>query len=135
MTRVLLVDDELELLEACCFALEYVGYEVERASGGREALLQMQRRPPDILITDLMMPGMNGDELSRTVRLHPEWGHMPIVLHTSALIDARVDVAVWNAVLRKPVPMELFLATIARVSEGKKAVRLDDQRVFAVQEM
>ena len=118
MTRVLLVDDEPELLEAWSFALEYVGYEVERAPGGREALLLMQRRLPDLLITDLMMPGINGEDLCRTTRGNPQWAHIPIVLHTSAFVDAPEDVALWNVVLRKPVQMELFLATIARLSEG-----------------
>jgi len=132
--RLLLVDDEVELLEAWRFALEDVGYEVDRASHGRAALLLMQRRLPDMLVTDLMMPGMNGDELSRTVRSHPQWVHIPILLHTSAFIDARVDVALWNAILRKPVQMELFLATIKRISDGKKTIRFDDQRVLPVQE-
>jgi CheY-like chemotaxis protein len=118
MTRVLLVDDEPELLEAWSFALEYVGYDVERASGGREALVLMQRRLPDLLITDLMMPGMNGEELSRMTRANPLWAHIPIVLHTSAFVDTPVDVALWNVVLRKPVGLELFLATIARLCKG-----------------
>jgi CheY-like chemotaxis protein len=118
MTRVLLVDDEPELLEAWSFALEYTGYEVERARGGREALLAMQRRIPDLLITDLMMPGMNGDDLCRTARANPLWAHIPIVLHTSAHVDAPVGVALWNVVLRKPVQMEVFLSTVAGLSEG-----------------
>lgn len=118
MTRILLVDDEPDLLEAWSFALELVGYEVERAGGAQEALLAMQRRPPDLVITDLMMPGMNGEELSRVLRQHPEWTHIPIVLHTSAHVDASAGTALWNAVLRKPARMDDFLATVARLSEG-----------------
>ncbi|MDR5782968.1 response regulator [Caballeronia sp. LZ065] len=118
MTRILLVDDEPDLLEAWSFALEHVGYEVERANGAQEALRALQRRLPDLVITDLMMPGMSGEELSRALRQHPEWMHIPIVLHTSAHVDAPADKAPWNAVLRKPARMDDFLATVARLAEG-----------------
>jgi CheY-like chemotaxis protein len=118
MTRILLVDDEPDLLEAWSFALEHVGYEVERANGAQEALLAMQRRLPDLVITDLMMPGMSGEELSRALRANPHWMHIPIVLHTSAHVDASAAGELWNAVLRKPARMNDFLATVARLSEG-----------------
>jgi CheY-like chemotaxis protein len=118
-TRVLLVDDEPELLEAQSFALEYVGYEVECARGGEEALAAMHRRLPDVLITDLMMPGMSGEALCRAARDNPQWAHLPIVLHTSAHIEMHPDDAPWNVALRKPAHMDVFLATIAELSKGK----------------
>jgi len=118
MTRVLLVDDEPELLEAWSFALEYVGYDVERAPGGRQALAVIQRQPPDLLITDLMMPGMNGEDLCRAVREDPNRAHIPILLHTSAYVGANEGAALWNAVLRKPARMEDFLATVAKLTRG-----------------
>jgi CheY-like chemotaxis protein len=118
MTRVLLVDDEPELLEAWSFALEYVGYDVERAREGRQALSAIQRQPPDLLITDLMMPGMNGEDLCRALRDDPRWTDIPIVLHTSAYVGSNDGTAPWNAVLRKPARMEDFLATVARLTQG-----------------
>ncbi|ACC73894.1 response regulator [Paraburkholderia phymatum] len=118
MTRVLLVDDEPELLEAWSFALEYVGYDVERARDGRQALAAIERQPPDLLITDLMMPGMNGEDLCRALRSDPRWAEIPILLHTSAYIGANDGAALWNAVLRKPARIEDFLATVAKLTQG-----------------
>lgn len=117
MTRVLLVDDEPELLDAWSFALEYAGYEVARARDGREALTLIQQEPPDLLITDLMMPGMDGETLCRAMRGDPASTHIPIVLHTSVHVVATDTPALWDAVLRKPAQMDLFLATVARLTQ------------------
>ncbi|MFL9912132.1 response regulator [Paraburkholderia fungorum] len=118
MTRILLVDDEPELLEAWSFALEHVGYDVERARDGREALELITRRAPDLLITDLMMPGMNEEDLCRTVRENPAWADIPILLHTSAHIGTVAGHRLWDSVLRKPARMEAFLATIENLIQG-----------------
>lgn len=118
MTRILLVDDEPELLEAWSFALEHVGYEVESARDGAQALQAIARRVPDLLISDLMMPGMNGDDLCRAIRANPHWAAIPILLHTSAHVSAAAGTSPWNAVLRKPAQIEIFLSTIAKLIRG-----------------
>jgi CheY-like chemotaxis protein len=115
MSRVLIVDDEPDLLEVWGFALEYAGYAVERARDGREALSCIERHVPDLIVTDLMMPGMNGDDLCRAIRGNPAWADIPIVLHTSAYVSAIAGEPLWNSVLRKPARMEEFLATVARL--------------------
>lgn len=118
MTLILLVDDEPELLEAWSFTLEYVGYGVDRARDGREALEQLGRRRPDLIITDLMMPGMNGEDLCRTIRQHAQWADIPIALHTSAHMSIPVEERLWDSVLRKPVRLEVFLAAIENLVQG-----------------
>jgi CheY-like chemotaxis protein len=115
MKRVLIVDDEPDLLEVWSFALEHVGYLVDRAHNGKTALAILAARIPDLIITDLMMPGMNGEELCRIVRDNPVWADVPILLHTSAYV-AVTSSELWNAVLRKPASMDTFLATIARLT-------------------
>ncbi|WP_061138010.1 response regulator [Caballeronia fortuita] len=120
MTRVLLVDDEPDLLEAWSFALEYAGYQVERARDGREALAAIQRTVPDLLITDLMMPGMDGEALCRAMRERPEWAAIPIVLHTSAHVSRPPGIVIWNALLRKPASMAQFLETVAKLTNGSE---------------
>jgi CheY-like chemotaxis protein len=114
MKRVLIVDDEPDLLEAWSFALEHVGYIVDRAHNGKLALIVLAERIPDLIVTDLMMPGMDGEELCRIVRENPAWAAIPIVLHTSAYVAATTG-ALWNAVLRKPASMDAFLATISKL--------------------
>jgi CheY-like chemotaxis protein len=118
MTRILLVDDEPELLEAWSFALEYVGHSVERARDGREALEQLSHRKPDLVITDLMMPGINGEDLCRAIRQNAQWADIPIVLHTSAYVGTPVNERLWDSFLRKPARLEVFLATIENLTRG-----------------
>lgn len=117
MTRVLIVDDEPDLLDAWSFALELAGYSVDRANDGKTALALMNKRVPDLVITDLMMPGMNGDELCLHLRAKAEWAAVPILLHTSAYVATSANQP-WNEVLRKPARMDAFLAVVAKLVLG-----------------
>lgn len=66
--RILVVDDELQITRVLRVALSAQGYDVRTANEPEEALRLVAEWSPDLIITDLMMPGMNGIELSRTVR-------------------------------------------------------------------
>ena len=68
MTRVLLVDDEPDICSVLAVALETDGFEVDRASDARRALAVLESDPPDVVILDVMMPGMDGFELLAQVR-------------------------------------------------------------------
>lgn len=118
MTRILLVDDEPELLEAWSFALEHFGYDVQIARDGAEALRAIAERAPDLVVSDLMMPGMNGEDLCRAVRANPHSAAIPFVLHTSAHVSMPTDEHLWDSMLRKPARMEVFLATIENLLGG-----------------
>jgi serine/threonine-protein kinase len=66
--RVLLVDDQPELLDIMGHELRDAGFSVETASDGNEALVRIRARPPEVVVADVEMPGMNGFELCRRVR-------------------------------------------------------------------
>lgn len=66
--RVLLVDDEPELLEVTAEALQAAGFSVETARDAREALARIEAREPEVVVADVEMPGMDGYELCRRVR-------------------------------------------------------------------
>lgn len=81
--RVLVVDDvdrNVRLLEAKLSA-EY--YEVVTASSGAEALTAIRDSQPDIVLLDVMMPGMDGFEVCEKIRATPEWMHLPVVMVTA----------------------------------------------------
>jgi CheY-like chemotaxis protein len=67
MSKILIVDDEPHVLRVLKMSLEKVGYSVEVAANGREALEKIQRETPDVLITDIHMPVMDGEELCRII--------------------------------------------------------------------
>lgn len=68
MTRILAVDDERQITRMLRMALQSSGYVVDTAANGIEALQKFEAQRPDLVITDLAMPGMDGLELTRTIR-------------------------------------------------------------------
>ena len=83
-SNILVVDDnpdKLGLLEA---ALQLAGYNVRTAVDGEEALAAIDSYPPDLVITDVMMPRMNGYELAERIRANPITRFIPVILQTAA---------------------------------------------------
>lgn len=111
MPSILLVDDQPELLDACCLILTAEGYDVCCSHDGVEALAQALRQPPDLIITDWVMPQMGGGELCRQLRAHPALAHIPILVHT-AMPPSSPGPVQWDDCLIKPVPVALLLATV-----------------------
>lgn len=68
MNRVLIADDEPHVLRVLKMSLEKEGYAVEVCANGREALEKIQRDPPDVLVTDIQMPLMDGEALCRNIQ-------------------------------------------------------------------
>lgn len=81
--RLLVVDDEPNLLRAVAACLKAEGYEVSTARSGQEALLQLAESIPDLIISDIRMPGMDGYKLARQLRGSPRTALVPIVFLTA----------------------------------------------------
>lgn len=76
---ILLVDDDPILLDTVADLLTVVGHVVIKARDGAEALERLAIMHPDLIITDILMPGIDGYELLRHVLHHPEWQKIPLV--------------------------------------------------------
>ena len=118
MTKLLVVDDEAELLEALTVILADEGYQVEAANSGPAALNALsasEKTPPDLIIADIVMPEMTGLELSEAVRRSPSLGEIPF-LFVSAFVSTTVEDQIANvgkaAVLHKPFEVEDLLETV-----------------------
>ena len=81
--RLLVVDDEPNLLRAVAACLKAEGYEVSTARSGQEALLRLAESIPDLIISDIRMPGMDGYKLARQLRGSPRTALVPIVFLTA----------------------------------------------------
>jgi DNA-binding response OmpR family regulator len=81
--KVLLVDDEPNILVALEYLMKQQGYQVEKACNGQEALEKAASFSPDVMVLDVMMPGMDGFEVARQVRAHPGWENIRIVFLTA----------------------------------------------------
>ena len=82
-SRVLIVEDEPDIRELVVHHLKREGYQVATAAGGEEALRQVRAAPPDLVLLDLMLPGMNGLEVCRRLRQDPPTAGLPIVMLTA----------------------------------------------------
>ncbi|MFN2462675.1 MAG: response regulator [Candidatus Dormibacteria bacterium] len=81
--RLLVVEDEPALQKVLAMRLGMEGFEVETASDGQEALEIIRRNPPDMVLTDLMMPVMDGTELTRTIKRDPALKGIPVMVLTA----------------------------------------------------
>jgi two-component system phosphate regulon response regulator PhoB len=82
-TKILIVEDETSLTEVLSYNLQREGYEVLIAQEGREGLRKAQMLLPDLVILDLMLPGMNGLEICRELRNSPTTAAVPILMLTA----------------------------------------------------
>ena len=80
MSTILVVDDEYLIADILSFALEDEGFMVVTASNGRKGLEVLDRERPALIITDFMMPVMDGLEFATAVRALPSAGQLPIIL-------------------------------------------------------
>jgi signal transduction histidine kinase/ActR/RegA family two-component response regulator len=114
--RVLVVEDHESSRQALQRLLQQFGLTADVAANGREALAQMERQRPDLVLLDLMMPVMGGMETLRALRQRPDWSDLPVVILTGDLRktrDADLRAAGATAFLSKPVALP-ELTTILR---------------------
>ena len=113
---VLIVDDEFGLADITAELLREVGYDVALAINGKLGLDSLATHPADIVLTDLMMPVMDGPEMIRRMRADPALAAIPVILMT-ALPEAisAGELVLYDAVLVKPFSVAEVLSAIQRL--------------------
>lgn len=116
--RLLVVEDNARLLAAIVLCLRKAGYEIMTARDGEDALIQIAETIPDLIVSDIMMPGLNGFSLASNVRLNPRTDLIPIIFLTARdtrddrIASFRVGV---DAYLVKPFEPEELIAAIENI--------------------
>src|SRR5690242_17776607 len=126
--RLLVVDDESPNRAMLKDMIEDCGHEAELASDGIEALAKLKLNI-DLVLLDLVMPGMDGFEVAQRIRQDPDAGHVPIIVVTS--LESRADrlraaEAGANDFIRKPVDLtelKVRTASLLRLKEAYDAIR------------
>ena len=90
MKRILVIEDDPDIVELLRYNLERESYEVASAFTGTEGLAALRRAPPDLLILDLMLPEISGFELCRQLRRDPELQALPVIMLTARGEEADV---------------------------------------------
>ena len=113
---VLIVDDEFGLADITADLLTEAGYDVALAINGKLGLASLATRRVDIVLTDLMMPVMDGPEMIRRMRADPALANIPAILMTALPEVVPVgDSALHDAVLVKPFTITELLEVIHRL--------------------
>jgi CheY-like chemotaxis protein len=99
MANVLLVEDDVNLLQALETLLVLEGHRVRRAENGTEAFNAASDDAPDIVVSDVMMPDMDGITLVRALKAAPLLAHIPVILTTAINVSHALPA---QAFLRKP---------------------------------
>lgn len=122
MRTVLVVDDEFGTVEVLLAALEDAGYRVLTAANGRRALERLEESKPDLVVSDFMMPLMDGAALVRTMRSHPGFHDIPVIMMSAAPETAlRKHLDGYEAFLRKPFRVAALLELIASILNRQRS--------------
>lgn len=129
MSLVLVVDDEEALLEVLCEVIASLGHECIRAHDGRDALACARQRPPDLIITDYMMPRVSGVELVKALRDEPPpLRDVPVIMMSAGQPDTLEGAALF---LAKPVTLPQIEHAIGAVMRGLDSTARSSTRVAA----
>ena len=102
--RILVVEDEEDIQALIIYNLEKAGFLVAGSDTGEDAIRQVKEFKPDLIVLDLMLPGIDGLDVCSIVKNDPESNHISIVMLTAKSEDTRMLSPVWNAAPRTISP-------------------------------
>ena len=114
--KILVVDDEKDLVDILAFNLRREQYDVATAADGEKALESARRDPPDLVILDLMMPGIGGLEVCRRMRSDPRTSRIPVIMLTAKGEETDAVVGLSQGAddyVRKPFGVKELMARVA----------------------
>ena len=111
---VLLVDDEFDILSTYTMLFEYSGYRVATAANGGQALAAAALEQPAIVVSDFMMPVMDGADLCRAWRADAGLRPIPFILCSAGIVRDHAEIA-YDSFFRKPVPIDKLLKEVQRL--------------------
>jgi CheY-like chemotaxis protein len=117
--KILIVDDETDLLKVTLLRLKKTGYEVFGCADGQEALNLARQIIPDLIILDVYLPVINGDDVTKILKKDDELKHIPIILISAS--TRALDEKAWgsgaDAYLKKPFEPEELTSLVKKVLE------------------
>jgi two-component system, OmpR family, alkaline phosphatase synthesis response regulator PhoP len=136
--RILVVDDEEDLRELLRYNLTKEGYRVVCVASGEEALRAIRTQPPDLIVLDLMLPGVDGLEVCRTLRSSVSTASIPIVMLTARGEDADIVTGLElgaDDYITKPFSPRVLSARMKAVLRRKPRQARDEFSAIAVHDL
>jgi CheY-like chemotaxis protein len=113
--RILVVDDEIDITAVYSMLFELHGFRVLTAANGRQAFELINAEPPDIVLSDCMMPVMDGIELTRLLRSVPKTAEIPIILMSALPDPQRLSTSGHDMFIQKPANFSALLKAVKRM--------------------
>jgi DNA-binding response OmpR family regulator len=113
--RILIADDEEDVVTSLQFSLEKEGYKCLIAYDGKEALDKAKKENPDLILLDIMMPKMNGFEVSRLLKFDAKFKQIPIIMLTARTQEKDKEIGQEtgaDAYITKPFEMNALISTV-----------------------
>lgn len=124
--RILVIDDEKDILKLVQYNLEREGYQVVCAKSGEEGIEAARAKEPDLILLDLMLPGMDGLEVCKLLRLNKDTRYIPILMLTakSSEIDQILGLELGASdYITKPFSVKVLSARVKNVFRNREAKR------------
>lgn len=126
---ILIVDDEEDILDLMVYNLEKEGYSVRKATSGETALDRLNKMPPDLVLLDVMLPGMSGTDLCKRIKGQEKTRHIPVILLTARSEETDIVIGLElgaDDYITKPFRTRELLARIkAHFRRGQDAAASD----------
>ena len=136
--KILVVDDEEDILELLRFNLTKEGFAVVCAASGEEALKVARAEKPDLILLDLLLPGIDGLEVARRLKNDASTKEIPVIMVTAKGEEADIVTGLEVGAedyITKPFSRKVLIARVRAVLRRKAAAPADDKEVLAVHDL
>jgi two-component system alkaline phosphatase synthesis response regulator PhoP len=136
-TTVLVVDDEEDIRELVALNLGREGFKVIGADSGEQALKQARSGPPDLIVLDLMLPGMDGLEVCRRIKADPKTRQIPVVMLTAKSEEADIVTGLElgaDDYITKPFSGRVLVARVRRILR-RRIEQADQEGAITIHEL
>ncbi|MEI6218244.1 MAG: response regulator transcription factor [bacterium] len=135
---IFVVEDEEDILELLKFHLTHEGYAVTAVTSGEAAVKGISRKPPDLILLDLMLPGLDGLEVCRTLKKDTKTAGIPIVMVTAKGEESDVVTGLElgaDDYIAKPFSMKVLVARVRTVLRRKLELPVDENDLIRIHDI
>jgi CheY-like chemotaxis protein len=123
MAKILMIDDDERMLKLYSSYLEIDGHKVTSLKNGKNGLEIAIQEVPDLILLDVMMPSVDGAEVSKSLSEHPKTKHIPVIFLTALVreeeVEAHHGVIGGQKYISKATPRDKFVAKVKEILAGK----------------
>ena len=126
--RILAIEDDPAFIKLLQVRLKALGYEVHVVTDGLKALNEVRKLKPDLIITDLLLPGMDGHKICRMIKFDKTTSHIPVIMLTARDLDKEAELAKQcraDLFISKTNPIDVWISRIPkmldRINKKKKS--------------